>query len=100
LTNPHNFTLDSRTEALWEEFQELARKEHKTVSSLFRDFIVRYVEERSPVTITQVKETFPNLPTKYTMITHQAVDPYPLDKEAQAAWIKKYPRKVTVNYGK
>jgi len=104
MTSPHNFTLDRKTEKIFEEFKDLARKERKTVSSLLREFIIEYVESRN-AKVSQTKvfnpaRIIPDLSKGLLMISQKPRDPYPQDKEGQDAWIKKYPRKTTVTYAK
>jgi len=102
MTSPHNFSLDRKTEALYPEFQELARKENKTVSELIREYIVDYVEVRNAITLKVEVEELVLKPQQfmYPMLTQKPRDPYPESEEARENWLKKYPRKVTVNYGK
>lgn len=64
MTNPHNFTLDGPTEKIYKEFQDLVRKDGRTVSELFRRFIIVYVESRNAKVVRPVKNVvtpYPNL---------------------------------------
>jgi len=100
MTNPHNFTLDRKTEALWEEFQDLARKSHTNVSELFRKFIVDYVESKNLKVVKTMGIKWPYRPGGILMLEQKDMDPYPSTRKEREAWMLKYPRKVTVNYGK
>jgi len=100
LTSPHNFTLDRKTEKIFSEFQDLARKEHKTVSSLIREFIVDYVESRNPVLELDLGPPVIRVPAYQKLLTQKPIDPCPVDEKGQDAWIKKYPKRTTVSHGK
>jgi len=100
MTNPHNFTLDRKTEKIYEEFKELVRKDGKTVSDLFRSYIIRYVETRNAIVLKVNIEEKIFLHFPYLMLEQKPRDPYPQDKQSQEAWIKKYPKRTTVSYGK
>jgi len=99
LTNPHNFTLDSKTERIYGEFKDLARKEGKTLSEIIREFVTAYVESKN-AKIVGSNPSFKAVVVgnRLTLLPIIPQDPYPLDKEAQEKWIKKYPRKTTVRY--
>lgn len=87
MTIPHNFTLDVKTERIYKEFQDLARKEHKTVSELIRKWIIRYVEGKnlkvveSPAVVLPIFED-PDL----KLLTRRAINPYPKGSDKYSKW--------------
>jgi len=100
MTNPHNFTLDRKTEKIFSEFQDLARKEGKTVSQLIRKFIINYVESRNARVMSPTLVHFSPNNHLTLLLPQKPIDPYPSDKQGQDNWIKKYPKRTTVRYAK
>jgi len=92
LTNPHNFTLTNREEALWEEFVDLARKERKTVSELIRSFIIGYVEARNLKVVVETKPEKIMLPNRnLKLLTYKGrLNPWPKDSELYSKWESVY----------
>jgi len=94
MTSPHNFTLDSKTEKLWEEFTDLARKHRKTVSELIRTFIVDYVEANNPVLEVEVEERY-EIPTfrHDRMLTRRTLNPFPEESDKHWEWEERFGRR-------
>ena len=85
MTNPHNFTLTDREEALYPEFQDLARKDHKTVSDLIRKWIIRYVESKNLKVVDPPKIILPNLNLK--LLTYKGrLNPWAKDHPNHPKW--------------
>jgi len=91
MTSPHNFTLDRKTEKIYEEFQELAHKHKKTVSDLIRTFIIDYVEANNPVAEPEeVLEWYELKMPKVPLLTHRTLNPHPKDSPLYSKWNDMY----------
>jgi len=90
LTNPHNFTLDASTEHIYEEFKELARKEHTNITKLVRIMIREYVEARSAKVVKDITPQVPLLTNKVKLLTYRRLNPHPKDSPNYPKWEKMY----------
>jgi len=92
MTNPHNFTLDGPTEKIYKEFQDLVRKDGRTVSELFRRFIINYVEARNAKVVKPIKNIVfhnPNL----KLLTRKTLNPHPKSSKSYDIWNSMYGNK-------
>ena len=83
-----------------QSLKDLVRKERKSVSDLFRSYIIDYVESRNAKVERSITFSGTLPPIKRLMLEQKPQDPYPESREDRENWIKKYPRRTTVNYGK